>query len=49
MCGTVWSGFGDLSICCVWDCLELVRGSEFVGLFEMSWGVSVCCVWVCLE
>ena len=30
MYGTVWSGFGVVSVCCVWDSLERVWGSECV-------------------
>jgi len=33
VCGTVCSGFGGVSVCCVWDSV-----SGFGG-------VSVCCVW----
>ena len=30
MCGTVWCGFGGVSVCCVWDSLGRVFGSEIV-------------------
>jgi len=30
VCWTLWSGFGGVSECCVWDCLEWVWGSECV-------------------
>ena len=53
MCGTVWCGFVGVSLCCVWDSLEWVCGSESVLCVEQfgvdSWGVSVCCAWDSLE
>ena len=30
MCGTVWCGFVGVSVCCVWDRLVWVCGSESV-------------------
>ena len=30
MCGRVWFGFGGVSVCCVWDSLVWVCGSECV-------------------
>jgi len=49
VCGRVWYGFVEVSVCCVGKSFVLVRGSECVlcvgevcvGLR----GVSVCCVW----
>jgi len=53
VCGTVWSALGGVSVCCVWDCLEWIWGSECVlceGWFGVDLGgVSVCWVWECLE
>ena len=53
MCGTVWCGIVGVSLCCVWDSLEWVCGSECVLCVEQfvvdSWGVSVCCAWDSLE
>jgi hypothetical protein len=37
--GTVWSGFGGVSVCCVWDSVELVWGSYCVlrvGQFDVD-------------
>ena len=47
MCGTVWFGFGGVSLCCVWDCLLWVCGSEFVlcvGKFGVGLWELVCAV-----
>ena len=47
MCGTVWCGFGGVSIFCVWDRLLRVWGSEFVlcvGQFGVGLGECVCAV-----
>ena len=30
VCGTVWCGIGVVRICCVWDSLVRVCGSEYV-------------------
>jgi len=30
VCGTVWCGFGGVRLCCVWESLGRVWGSEFV-------------------
>jgi len=30
VCGTVWGGFVGVSLCCVWENLGRVWGSEFV-------------------
>jgi len=30
VCGTIWSGIGGVSVCCVWDSLGLIWGSKFV-------------------
>jgi hypothetical protein len=37
VCGSVWSWFGRVNVCVVWDTLEWVGG------------VNVCCVWDTLE
>ena len=40
-CGTVWCGFGGVSVCCVWDSLVWVWGSECVlcvGQFGVGLG-----------
>ena len=48
VCGTVWCGFGGGRVCCVWESLVWVWGSECLlcaGQFGVGlWGVSVCCV-----
>ena len=41
MCGTVWCGFVGVSLCCVWDSLVWVCGSEIVlcvGQFAVGFG-----------
>ena len=40
MCGEIWSGFGELILCCVWEGLRRVWGSEFV-LCVREFGVSL--------
>ena len=40
MCGTVWCGFGGVSVCCVLDSLVWVLGCEFV-LFVGEYGASL--------
>jgi len=49
VCGRVWCGFGGVSVCCVWESLVWVWGSECVlcvGQFGACLEVvSVCCVW----
>ena len=30
VCGTVWGGSGGVRLCCVWENLMCVCGSEFV-------------------
>jgi len=30
VCGTVLCGFGEVSLCCVWDCLVWNWGSDCV-------------------
>jgi len=50
VCGTVCSGFGGVSTCCVWDSLVWVWGSESVlcvGQFGAGLGALVCCRWLC--
>ena len=45
MCGKVWRGFVGVSVCCVWDSLLLVCGSEcvlFVGQFGVGFWECVC-------
>ena len=49
MCGAVWCGFGGVSVCCVWDSLVWVWGSECVlcvGQFGVGLGSE--CV-LCVE
>ena len=41
MCGTVCCGFGEVSLCCVWDSLVWIWGSEcvfFVGQIGVGLG-----------
>jgi hypothetical protein len=47
-CGAIWSGFGRVNVCFVWDILEWVWDSEFVcvGQFLVGWGSE--CFYVCL-
>jgi len=49
VCGTVWCGFGGVSLCCVLVNFVFVCGSECVlcvGQFGFGFGgVSLCCVW----
>jgi len=36
VCGTIWCGIGRVSVCCVWDSLGRVGGTDFMlcmGLF----------------
>jgi len=45
--GTVWCGFVGVSLCCVWDSMVLVCGSECllcVGHFGVGLGERVCAV-----
>ena len=48
VCGTVWSGLGGVSVCCVLDLLEWIGGSECVlcvGMFQVDLGSEcVLCV-----
>ena len=50
VCGTVWSGFMGVSVCCVWDSLERVCGCEYAagGFVVCMCVVCVCGVWVSL-
>jgi len=41
VCETLWSGLRGVSVCCLWDSLEWVWGSEcvlFVGQFGVGLG-----------
>jgi len=41
VCGRDWGGFGGVSLCCVWDSLGRVWGSEVVlcvGAFGVGLG-----------
>ena len=41
MCGTASNGFGGVSVCCVWECLKWIWGSEFVlcvGIVGVGFG-----------
>jgi len=53
VCGTVCCGLVGVSVCCVWDSLVWVCGSECVlcvGQFVVGLsGVSLCCVWDSME
>jgi hypothetical protein len=52
VCGTVWIGFGGVSVCCVWDSLDWVWGVSVCCVWyslEWVWEVSVCCVWDSLD
>jgi len=41
-CGSVWSGFVGVGVCCVWDSLEWVFGGVGVWeILEWDWGVSL--------
>ena len=47
MCGRDWGGFGGVSLCCVWDSVVWVWGSEYVlcvGQFGAGLGERVCAV-----
>jgi len=35
VCGRVWGGFGGVILCCVWESLGLVLGSDFVLCVEL--------------
>jgi len=53
MCGRVWGWFVGVNLCCVWDSLLWVCGSECV-MSVVQFGacleiVRVCCVWESLE
>jgi len=47
VCGRDWGGIGGVSLCCVWDSLGRVWGSDFVlcvGAFGVGLGECVCAV-----
>ena len=47
VCGTVWCGFGGVSVCCVWESLVWVCGSECVlcvGQYGVGLWERVCAV-----